>query len=1041
MPFQSMNQASGEGAATLATGAEMRAGERTPLFVTAQADARQSRIARKALLVFFLIFLAAAPFARTELPRIDAFLPLYASARVVIETLTAFLLFALFRSIGNRSVLLLGSGYLFSVLMAVAHTASFPGVFTPRGAFGETSQATAWLYFLWHGGFSVVLLAYGLRSPEAAEAVVHRSAKEIVLATTMVFAAAGAAIAAVWLAGDLPDLMQGHRDAPAKIAIAALTWILNACALGAIYRRRPRSVLDLWVIMVAAACLFDTALAALLNHGRFDLGWYAGRIYGLLAAGFVLAMLLVEYTRLHRELVQHHISMRRTSVQRLQIALTSLSVAQRAASAGFWDWDIANGKFNWSSELFQLFGLDPRRTSAGFEAWRRIVHPEDVALAEARVDEALKSMKPLLNRYRIVRGDGTVRWIDVHGDVVRNERGDAVRLTGLCIDVTDRVAADEALRESEGKLRLFVEHAPSALSMFDHAMCYIAVSRRWMSDYGLDESIIGRCHYDVFPEVPERWKEIHRRALAGAVIRSEEDRFDRLDGSVHWLRWEVRPWFRANGSIGGMVVMSEDISERKRVQDALRDSEYFYRQTLESMPGMVFTTRPDGYCDYQSQQWEEYTGVPVAELRGDDWNTLLHPDDRRMALDAWYAALGERGTYDLEYRVRRRDGVHEWFKVIGRPIRDANGKVVRWLGVAVNIERLKQAEALLAQRSRELEAALEVIPAIVYVKDAERKFTRVNTAMCELFGLAAEQMLGRTSEEFMPAALAQASRGSDLVVLDSRASIKNVEQYWRDEQGREHWMSTSKSPFRNDDGSIAGLVGVSVDITEQKQAEARRVLALERQRDALVREVHHRIKNHLQGVIGLLRYKSATRTEASSRIELAIEQIASIAQVYGLQGRNQDAQLRLHEIVESAIQGASFPVGFECSPQLRDVVVPQADAVPLALVINELMTNAIKHLAVGEHGRTRVRVRLDRAAAQVRIEIRSGPAHLPPGFDYARRCGLGTGLDLVTVLLPEQRYALRIAQDADEVVAELHFLCNTRGTKDGAADAAQDARG
>jgi PAS domain S-box-containing protein len=138
----------------------------------------------------------------------------------------------------------------------------------------------------------------------------------------------------------------------------------------------------------------------------------------------------------------------------------------------------------------------------------------------------------------------------------------------------------------------------------------------------------------------------------------------------------------------------------KRAEAALRDSESFYRQTLESIPGMVFTTRPDGYCDYQSQQWVEYTGVPMSEHVGDGWNKLLHPEDRPRAFDAWRAAVEGRAPYDLEYRVRRRDGAYDWFKVIGRTILDPAGQVVRWFGVALNIEMLKRAEGALRDADR-----------------------------------------------------------------------------------------------------------------------------------------------------------------------------------------------------------------------------------------------------------------------------------------------------------------------------------------------------
>jgi PAS domain S-box-containing protein len=130
---------------------------------------------------------------------------------------------------------------------------------------------------------------------------------------------------------------------------------------------------------------------------------------------------------------------------------------------------------------------------------------------------------------------------------------------------TEEVEA--ARRNSEEQLRMFVEHAPAALAMFDREMRYLRVSNRWLLDYGLDNrDIIGQSHYEVFPDVPERWKAAHLRGLAGEVVREDNDRFERFDGSVCWLRWEILPWHDRAGRIGGIVIFTEDITEEKRVQ-------------------------------------------------------------------------------------------------------------------------------------------------------------------------------------------------------------------------------------------------------------------------------------------------------------------------------------------------------------------------------------------------------------------------------------------------------------------------------------------
>ncbi len=156
--------------------------------------------------------------------------------------------------------------------------------------------------------------------------------------------------------------------------------------------------------------------------------------------------------------------------------------------------------------------------------------------------------------------------------------------------------AEEALRESKDLLALFVEHAPAALAMFDGQMRYLYASLRWRADYGLgDRELRGVSHYDVFPEISERWKEAHRRGLAGEVLHMEADRFERSDGSEQWIRWEVRPWRDAEGRVGGIVIFSEEITERRKAEEAqLRsEKETFRRHQLQALAARLQQAREE----------------------------------------------------------------------------------------------------------------------------------------------------------------------------------------------------------------------------------------------------------------------------------------------------------------------------------------------------------------------------------------------------------------------------------------------------------------
>jgi diguanylate cyclase (GGDEF)-like protein/PAS domain S-box-containing protein len=138
------------------------------------------------------------------------------------------------------------------------------------------------------------------------------------------------------------------------------------------------------------------------------------------------------------------------------------------------------------------------------------------------------------------------------------------------VDVSDRRKAEQELRRAHARLEAFIKHAPAAVAMFDTEMKYVAHSDRWLQDYHLpDESLVGRSHYDVFPEIPPHWKAKHKRILAGATEHSPEEEFKRADGSVNVIRWEVRPWYLENKTVGGMMMLTEEISERKKLEQQL----------------------------------------------------------------------------------------------------------------------------------------------------------------------------------------------------------------------------------------------------------------------------------------------------------------------------------------------------------------------------------------------------------------------------------------------------------------------------------------
>jgi PAS domain S-box-containing protein len=154
---------------------------------------------------------------------------------------------------------------------------------------------------------------------------------------------------------------------------------------------------------------------------------------------------------------------------------------------------------------------------------------------------------------------------------------------------------EEAVKTNEALLRLFIKHAPAAIAMFDTDMRYLQVSDRFLTDYDLEgQDLIGKSHYEVFPNLPDRWKEVHKRILAGAVERCEEDPYVTSDGSTGWLQWESLPWRKGNDEIGGLILFTQVITERKRAEEALRASEERFAKIFNFTPFRMGILRRSG---------------------------------------------------------------------------------------------------------------------------------------------------------------------------------------------------------------------------------------------------------------------------------------------------------------------------------------------------------------------------------------------------------------------------------------------------------------
>jgi len=168
---------------------------------------------------------------------------------------------------------------------------------------------------------------------------------------------------------------------------------------------------------------------------------------------------------------------------------------------------------------------------------------------------------------RYFRGDGSLVWGHLSISLLKTA---SPLVIAMVEEITDKKKAEESLRASEDLLKIFVKNVPVGVAMLDREMRYLQVSDRWGADYSIDISqALGRSHYELYPDIPLRWKEMHRRALAGETLRTDEDRWDREGGRPQWVRWEIRPWRTSSGDIGGILIFAEDITLRKEMEEAI----------------------------------------------------------------------------------------------------------------------------------------------------------------------------------------------------------------------------------------------------------------------------------------------------------------------------------------------------------------------------------------------------------------------------------------------------------------------------------------
>jgi len=531
--------------------------------------------------------------------------------------------------------------------------------------------------------------------------------------------------------------------------------------------------------------------------------------YSMLAMSFVaLAIAALIAERRNAELVA------RGNEARLKLSID-------AGKLGTWELDPQSGAFEASLKARQCFGL-PYNLPVSLEAVSSALHPADRQLCLAQFRQLVAEGGDLDGEFRAVWADGSVHWLHVMGRAAGSGSIGLRRLAGAVRDITEQKSM-AALKESAGQMRLFVEQAPVAIAMFDTEMRYLAASQRWITSYKLNHrGLIGRSHYELFPDVPESWHGVQRRALAGEVISGDGDPVVRPGGQTQWLRWEVRPWRAANGNIGGIVIFTEDVTARVEAERALRES----REDLNRAQAVARTGswRLDLNSNKLTWSAETYRMFGLAEgtpLTYDSFLGAVHPDDREYVDRTWAAALAG-APYDIEHRIVVKNRT-KWVRERAE-LEFGGGKLVGGFGTVQDISDRKLAEEELLRLQRLMQLMGDRAADAIFLTDGEGHITYSNPEAERSFGFEQGEMLGRGLHELLHHHYAD---GRAYPVDDCPMSkfqktgttVRNHEDVFFHKDGSRIEVSCSYAPLEQETGSSGGVYVVR-DISGQKAAQA-----------------------------------------------------------------------------------------------------------------------------------------------------------------------------------------------------------------------------
>jgi two-component system cell cycle sensor histidine kinase/response regulator CckA len=421
------------------------------------------------------------------------------------------------------------------------------------------------------------------------------------------------------------------------------------------------------------------------------------------------------------------------------------------------------------------------------------------------------------------RYGGQLIWVRENIRAIRDPKGRLLHYEGLVEDITESRRAREELEESNQFREEIISGASEGIVVYDRSLRRI-VWNQYMEDLTgvpADRALGGRA-FDMAPDVRVTGEGLLKRALAGETVSSGDILIAIPEtGRSGWVVGTFGPHRNAAGEVVGVIGIIRNVTERRRNEQALRESEERFRLIADAAPVMIWMDDADGNSTYFNKPWLDFTGRTLEQEFGRGSRDGIHPDDLVQRFVAVYdSAFTARRRFQTEYRLRRADGEYRWVLETATPRFTASGDFEGFVGTAIDITERRRAEQTLRKERAFLRQVIDINPNFVFAKDREGRFTLVNQAVADAYGTTVEALIGKTDADFNSNVQEVAAfRKADLAVMDTLREMVIPEEKITDSTGAVRWLQTVKRPVIGEDGSGQQILGVSTDLTERLRAD------------------------------------------------------------------------------------------------------------------------------------------------------------------------------------------------------------------------------